>query len=57
MYTPDPDEVFFCGKCRRQQEPEKGEKCIICGKQTISWFTNRELSDVAMKRWEWLHGK
>lgn len=57
-YKPDPDEVFYCGGCRggRQQRPEEGERCKICGKQTVSWHTNRESSEDAQRRWEYIHG-
>lgn len=57
-YKPDPDEVFYCGNphCQRQQRPEQGEKCIGCGKQTVSWYTNRESSSDAQQKWNYLHG-
>jgi len=35
-------EVYFCGKCRTQQLPARGEKCIMCGRITVSWYTDRE---------------
>jgi len=51
-YDPDPDEVFYCGKCDRQQRPSEGERCKICKKQTVSWYTNRETVEDARKKWK-----
>jgi rRNA maturation endonuclease Nob1 len=51
-YKPDSDEVFFCGKCSRQQQPSEGERCNVCGKQTVSWYTSRETADAAMRKWK-----
>ena len=48
-------EVYFCGKCPRQQQIKQGEKCIGCGLQTVSWYTDRESVNAAIKRWNWLH--
>ena len=46
------DEVYFCGRCRRQSEATPGEEvCPYCGKQTVSWYTNRESEETATKRW------
>ena len=46
------DEVFYCGRCRRQSEATPGkERCSHCGKQTVSWYTNRESEETAAKRW------
>lgn len=55
-YVPEKDEVFFCGKCRRQQTPEEGERCKVCGKVTVSWHTNRESESDAMSRWKLVNG-
>lgn len=57
MSKPQSDEVYYCGKCRRQQTPAEGEKCKVCGKQTVSWYTNRESHVEAQKRWEYINGK
>jgi uncharacterized protein YukE len=46
------DEVYYCGRCRRQQSPQEGELCKICGIPTISWFTHREDADTVHQRWE-----
>jgi hypothetical protein len=46
------DEIYFCGRCRRQQTPEQGEKCIHCGRLTVSWYTNRESEADAKKKWD-----
>lgn len=57
MSTYSQDEVFFCGACRRQQEPHKGELCTQCGRQTIIWNINRESASSMQARWERLRGK
>ena len=56
VYKPEQDEVFFCGKCDRQQSPKEGEKCKQCGKLTVSWKTNKESHSQAMKRWKSING-
>jgi hypothetical protein len=50
------DEVYYCGNCRRQQEPSRGEKCVQCGKLTVSWFTNRESETDALRKWKTVNG-
>jgi rRNA maturation protein Nop10 len=50
------DEVYYCGKCRRQQLPSQGEKCKVCGKVTVSWYTNRESEDDAYRKWKRING-
>jgi len=51
------DEVYYCGKCDRQQTPETGIKCRDCGGVTVSWFTDREkVADVRAK-WKRITGK
>jgi hypothetical protein len=55
-YDADPDEVFYCGSCRRQQRPGDGEKCRLCGRTTVSWRTNHESEDVARARWKRVNG-
>ncbi|WP_327002943.1 hypothetical protein OHA72_48960 [Dactylosporangium sp. NBC_01737] len=49
-------EVYFCGKCRRQQQPSQGERCIMCGRITVSWYTGRESEDDAMRKWRSING-
>ena len=51
------DEVFFCGHCRRQQEPHKGTKCTQCGRETIIWNTRKESASTIHARWERMKGK
>lgn len=51
------DEVFFCGHCRRQQEPGKGARCIHCGRETIIWNTLKESAPAVQARWERMRGK
>lgn len=55
-YQADKDEVFFCGHCLRQQQPHEGIKCKICGKPTVSWYTNREGAEAAMRKWKSRNG-
>jgi len=50
-------EVYYCGKCKRQQQPTEGIKCKVCGKTTVSWETNREKSADVQKKWEHINGK
>jgi len=45
-------EVYYCGKCRRQQQPNEGEKCKICRKLTVTWNINREMESEAIRRWK-----
>jgi hypothetical protein len=52
----DIDEVYYCGHCRRQQDPKDGERCKICGKQTVSWNLRRESEETAHKRWKSING-
>ena len=49
-------EVYYCGKCKRQQEPKKGEKCIMCGRITVSWHTEKEGENAAKARWVSING-
>lgn len=49
-------EVYYCGLCRRQQRPQEGERCKVCGTLTVSWFTDREDADEVHRRWESLFG-
>ena len=56
MYKPEQGEVFFCGNCNRQQQPSEGERCKSCGKQTVSWYTNRESSADAERKWKQVNG-
>ncbi len=55
-YKPDSDEVYFCGKCNRTQQPSEGERCKVCGKQTVSWYDSRETSADAMRKWKNVNG-
>lgn len=56
-YKPEPGEVFYYGKCKRHQQPTQGEKCIACGKKTVSWYMNRENASDAQEKWEYNHDK
>ncbi len=49
-------EVYYCGHCRRQQQPSEGIPCKVCGRRTVSWNTDRESEDAAKKRWRQLNG-
>ncbi len=43
-------------QCRRQQRPEEGERCKICGKVTVSWKDQREKWEDAHRRWKDVNG-
>jgi hypothetical protein len=46
-------EVYFCGHCPREQGKFKGEKCISCDRQTITWDQSRHPSvEWAMQQWK-----
>lgn len=49
-------EVYFCGNCRRQQQPSQGERCISCGKLTVSWYTSYEKEKDAIRKWKSING-
>lgn len=50
-------EVYYCGKCDRQQQPSEGIKCKQCGKQTVSWNTDDKNGLVEAKRkWKQING-
>ncbi|MBF0234574.1 MAG: hypothetical protein HQK65_16255 [Desulfamplus sp.] len=55
-YKPLEGEVFYCGKCNRQQSPAKGEICIHCRKLTVSWYTKRESKNDADRKWKQING-
>lgn len=50
------NEVYYCGHCRRQQQPSEGERCKVCGRLTVSWYTNRETEADAKKKWQSVNG-
>ena len=53
------NEVYYCGKCWRQQKPSEGIKCKVCGKSTVSWRlsgSNSEESDDVHNKWQRLFG-
>lgn len=53
----DKDEVYYCGKCRRQYEPiSKNQKCPDCGKITVSWDLRRESESDAQRKWKAING-
>lgn len=49
------EEVYYCGKCKRQQEPSKGIPCTECGRKTVSWNIRAESELVALDRWRLLN--
>lgn len=49
-------EVYYCGKCRRQQSPSAGERCKVCGRITVSWNIDRESEKDALNRWRQING-
>lgn len=50
------NEVYYCGSDRRQQQPSQGEKCIMCGRITVSWYTDRETEEDALRKWRHING-
>ncbi|PRX18280.1 hypothetical protein CLV67_113113 [Actinoplanes italicus] len=50
------NEVYFCGNCRRQQQPSQGERCIMCNRITVSWYTDRESEQDALRKWRSING-
>jgi rRNA maturation endonuclease Nob1 len=50
------NEVYYCGQCNRQQRVEEGIKCKICGKTTVSWYTDRESAAKVHEKWKWING-
>jgi len=56
-YTPEKNEVFYCGNCRRQQQPKEGIKCKICKQTTVSWYIDRENSNDAQRKWNRINGR
>ncbi len=51
------NEVYYCGKCRRQQQPSQGEKCKSCGRLTVSWYVNTETEQDVLRKWKRINGK
>lgn len=51
------NEVYYCKNCRRQQSIDDGEFCQICGKLTVSWFTDTEKEDDAIRKWDNINGR
>lgn len=49
-------EVYYCGHCRRQQQPSQGERCKHCGKVTVSWDTSRESEEEVRRKWQLVNG-
>ncbi|MBK7969602.1 MAG: hypothetical protein IPK08_11990 [Bacteroidetes bacterium] len=49
------NEVYYCGKCDRQQQVNEGIKCKICGKTTVSWMDFEKIADVKLK-WKRING-
>lgn len=45
-------EVYYCGKCKRQQQTSEGIRCKVCGKRTVSWYTDRESHSDAQRKWD-----
>jgi DNA-directed RNA polymerase subunit M/transcription elongation factor TFIIS len=51
-YQPESGEVFYGGKCDRTQETSQGEKCVVCGGRTVSFYQNREKFEDAHRKWQ-----
>lgn len=52
----NPNEVYYCKNCRRQQGIDEGAFCKICGKITVSWNIDFENETDANRRWNNIHG-
>lgn len=50
------NEAYYCGNCRRQQQPTEGERCKICRKLTVNWYTDRETEQDALRKWKQWNG-
>jgi hypothetical protein len=50
------NEVYYCGNCRRQQLPPEGKCCKVGGKLTVSWYTDKEGEQDALRRWKQWNG-
>lgn len=50
------EEVYYCGNCRRQQQPSEGERCRDCHRQTVSWDTDRESEADVRRKWQLVNG-
>ncbi len=50
-------EVYFCGQCKQQQQVKDGNLCKSCKQVTVSWDTDREKAEDAMRKWKQFHGK
>lgn len=50
------EEVYYCGHCRRQQQPSQGIPCKDCGRRTVSWDTDRESEADVKKKWHHING-
>lgn len=53
----DSDIVYYCGHCRRQYDPSKGEKCPDCKRILVNWDLSRESEAEAKRKWEHINGK
>ncbi|MGA9379622.1 MAG: hypothetical protein WBV73_12715 [Phormidium sp.] len=43
---------YVCGSCKRTQDPREGERCIKCGKPTVTWLKSQgESWEEALKKW------
>lgn len=42
-------EIYYCGKCDRQQQAKEGHKCKVCQKPTVTWLANESATDVKNK--------
>ena len=51
-----PNEVYFCGKCNRQNDPSGNIRCPVCNFPTVSWNLRFESHAIALKRWQLING-
>lgn len=45
-----------CGSCNREQEASKGDRCVLCGKPTLTFNSDYESFGAAVVRWKKLFG-
>lgn len=56
------EDTYFCGNCNRYQRASQGEKCVGCGKQTVTVGRvgvekREETPDELKARWKKLYGR
>lgn len=54
-YQADPNaDNYVCGSCKYEQDPREGEKCIKCGKPTVTWLKSQNESwEECLSKWRY----